>query len=83
MSKAGEIVVRNGVKVVGHYNVPSRLATDASALYSRNIFNLLGLLIDKEKGELNINWEDDIIKGIALTKDGAIIHPNFTAKDAA
>jgi NAD(P) transhydrogenase subunit alpha len=83
VSKAGEIVIVNDVKVVGHYNVPSRLATDASALYARNLFNLLGLMIDKENGSLNINWDDEIIKGIALTKDGAIIHPNFAPKQDA
>lgn len=83
LSKAGEIVVRNGVKVVGHRNVPSRLATDASALYAKNLFNLLGLLIDKDSKDLAINWDDEIVKGIALTKDGAIIHPNFAAKSAA
>lgn len=83
LSKAGEIVEHNGVKIVGHCNVPSRLATDASALYAKNLFNLLGLIIDKESKELAINWEDDIIKGIALTRDGQIVHPNFAAKSAA
>ncbi len=83
LSKAGEIVEHNGVKIVGHRNVPSRLATDASALYAKNLLNLLGLVIDKESKDLNINWEDEIIKGIALTRDGQIIHPNFAAKSAA
>jgi NAD(P) transhydrogenase subunit alpha len=80
LSKAGEVVDHNGVKVVGHYNVPSRLATDASALYAKNLFNLLGLLINKETGDLAINWDDEIIKGIALTNDGKVIHPNFADK---
>ncbi|PZQ48726.1 MAG: Re/Si-specific NAD(P)(+) transhydrogenase subunit alpha [Micavibrio aeruginosavorus] len=80
LSIAGEVVVKHGVKIVGHRNVPSRLATDASALYARNILNLLGLVIDKESASLKINWEDDVIKGLALTKDGAVIHPNFANK---
>ncbi len=83
LSEAGKVVVKGGVTLVGHKNVPSRLATDASSLYSRNIFNLLGLLIDKEGQSLNINWDDEVIKGIALTKGGAIIHPNFAPKTSA
>lgn len=82
LSKAGAVVEKYGVKIVGHRNVPSRLATNASALYAKNLLNLLNLIIDKESGALNIDWEDDIIKGIALTKGGKIIHPNFTAAKA-
>lgn len=83
LSEAGQVVSKNGVTIVGHKNVPSRLATDASSLYARNILNLLGLLVDKESKSLNINWDDDIIKGIALTKGGAIVHPNFAPKTSA
>ncbi len=79
-SIAGDVVMKHGVTLVGHKNVASRLPTDASALYSRNILNLLSLIIDKETKNLSIDWNDDIIKGIALTKDGAIIHPNFAPK---
>ena len=78
VSKASEVVNKFGVKIVGHKNVPSRLATDASALYARNLLNLLTLLI--KDGGLAINWDDDIVKGVALTRDGTIIHPNFAAK---
>ncbi|MGB0719555.1 MAG: Re/Si-specific NAD(P)(+) transhydrogenase subunit alpha, partial [Bdellovibrionales bacterium] len=80
LSKAGEVVVTNGVSIVGHKNVPSRLATNASALYAKNLLNLLQLVIDQDKKEAVINLEDEIIAGITLVKDGAIIHPNF--KDA-
>lgn len=81
LTRAGQIVVKNGVSIVGHYNVPSRLAANASALYAKNLQNLLALVIDKD-GKLAINWDDDIVKGIALTRDGAVIHPNFMAKAA-
>jgi NAD(P) transhydrogenase subunit alpha len=80
LSKAGEVVIAHGVKIIGHRNVPSRLATDASALYAKNLLNLLNLVIDKESGALNIDWDDDIIKGIALTRDGKIIHPAFNGE---
>lgn len=75
--------MKNGVTIVGHLNVPSRLATDASALYAKNILNLLTLLIDKEKKELEINWDDDIVKGVALTRGGKIVHPNFGGEKPA
>ncbi len=76
-AQAGKVVKKHDVTIVGHLNVPSRLAADASALYARNLLNLLNLIIDKESKELAIDWEDEIIKSIALTKDGKIIHPAF------
>ena len=56
-----------------------RVAADATSLYARNLLNFLTLLIDKETKGLKINWEDEIVKGVALTRDGQIIHPNFKA----
>jgi NAD(P) transhydrogenase subunit alpha len=79
LSEVGKVVEKHGVKLVGHANVPSRLAADASSLYARNLLNFLTLLIDKESKGLKINWEDEIVKGVALTRDGQIIHPNFKA----
>lgn len=73
-----QVVEKYGVTIIGHANIASRLATDASALYAKNILNLLTLII--KDGDLQIDWEDDIIKGIALTKDGQVIHPSFIAK---
>ncbi len=80
-SKPGEIVEKHNVKVLGHLNVPSRLAASTSLLYAKNLLNLLTLVIDKESGKLNIDWDDEIIQGITLTKDGKVIHPNFTTKE--
>ena len=77
LSKPGQIVDADGVKVVGHLNVPSRLATDASSLYARNLFNFVTLLVDQEKKAINVDWEDEVIQGVALTRDGKIIHPNY------
>ncbi|MGH1455857.1 MAG: Re/Si-specific NAD(P)(+) transhydrogenase subunit alpha [Alphaproteobacteria bacterium] len=77
LSKAGEVIEENGVKIIGHINVPSRLAADASALYAKNLFNFLTLIIDKETKERAIDWDDDIIKGICMTHNGKIVHPNF------
>jgi len=75
LAKPGEVVEIDGVKIVGHLNVPSRLATDASALYARNLFNFLKPQVDDETKSLKINWDDEIITGTALTRDGQIIHP--------
>jgi H+-translocating NAD(P) transhydrogenase subunit alpha len=79
LSELGQVVEKHSVKLVGHANVPSRLAADASSLYAKNLLNFLTLLIDKESKGLKINWEDEIVKGVALTRDGQIIHPNFKA----
>lgn len=74
-SKAGKALAKHGVTIVGHNNVPSRLAASASALYAKNLLNLLNLIVSE--GKAAIDWNDDIIKGIALTKGGKIIHPLF------
>ena len=77
LSELGKVVEKHGVKIVGHANVPSRTAVDSTALYAKNLLNLVQLLVDKETKELKINWEDEIVKGVALTRDGQVIHPNF------
>jgi len=83
LSEAGKIVEAYGVKIVGHRNVPSRIAVDASALYARNLVNFVTLLAAKEGGRLAINWEDEIVRGVTLTRDGAIVHPQFQQPTAA
>lgn len=72
----GEVVEKNGVKIAGYKNMPGRIATDASALYAKNLLNLLALII--KDGQLSINQDDEIIKAIALTRGGQIVHPQFT-----
>lgn len=81
LSQAGKVILESGVKIVGHYNVPSRVATDASALYSKNLLNFITPLMDEESKALNIDWEDEIITGTLLTKDGAIVHERLKAKN--
>lgn len=78
LTKPGEVVEVDGVTIIGHANMPSRLATDASALYAKNLLNFLTPLIDAETKTLNINWDDEIIKGTALTRDGQVIHSALT-----
>ena len=83
LSKPGKVVQHHGVKVVGHANMPSRLAPDTTLLYARNLVNFLGLLIDKESGQLKINTEDDLIKGTLITQGGQVVHPALAQSEAA
>ncbi|CAK0747954.1 NAD(P) transhydrogenase subunit alpha part 1 [uncultured Gammaproteobacteria bacterium] len=79
-SRPGEVVITdNGVKIVGHLNIPGRIPVDASALYAKNLLNFLTPLVDDGGNKLKINWDDEIIKGTALTRDGQVIHPAFAA----
>jgi proton-translocating NAD(P)+ transhydrogenase subunit alpha len=82
-SEFGKIVTTpGGVTIIGHANVPSRIAVDASALYAKNLLAFLGLLIDKEK-QLKIDTADEIIKATLLTRDGTIVHPELAPAKAA
>jgi H+-translocating NAD(P) transhydrogenase subunit alpha len=77
-SRPGETVTTaNGVTVIGHLNVPSRIAADASQLYARNLLSFLALIVDKD-GRLAIDPNDEIIKATLLTRDGAIVNPALT-----
>ncbi|MBY0428530.1 MAG: Re/Si-specific NAD(P)(+) transhydrogenase subunit alpha [Alphaproteobacteria bacterium] len=76
-SHFGKTVELHGIKVVSPSNIASSVAVDASALYAKNMLQFLTLIVDSKTGQLAINWDDEIIKATALTKDGAVIHPNF------
>jgi H+-translocating NAD(P) transhydrogenase subunit alpha len=78
-----EVAADNGVKIIGYRNVPGRLAATASSLYAKNLYAFLEILIDKKIKMPAVNWDDDIVKATALTRDGAVVHPNFTPKNAA
>ncbi len=81
LAKPGEVFVTgNGVKIVGHLNVPGRLAATASSLYAKNLFAFLETMIDTEKKELAVNWDDELVTATLLTRDGAVVHPNFQPK---
>lgn len=77
LSKAGEVVEVNGVTIVGHFNIPSRLSADASSLYAKNLLNFLTPLIDTESKSLKVNWEDEIVAAATLTRDGQVVHSAF------
>ena len=82
--KPGEVAhSANDVKIVGHLNVPGRLAASASQLYSKNLFSFLETMIDKTSKTLAINWDDELVKATNLTRDGHVVHPQFRPKEAA
>ena len=73
-AQKGKIVTtKNGVHIVGHLNWPSRMASDSSNMFARNLKNFLPL-VTAEDGAYAPDWDDEIIQGCALTKDGAVVH---------
>ncbi len=81
-ARPGELADVNGVKIVGYSN-PGRLAASASSLYARNLYAFFDILVDKKTKALAVNYDDDIVKATLLTRDGAVVHPNFQPKSAA
>lgn len=75
LTEPGQIVVKHGVKLVGHINVPARLPRDATALFARNVFNFLSPHIDKESKALNFKWDDETVQGTLVTRDGKVVNP--------
>ena len=71
LTQAGKTVVENGVKIISPVNLPSEMATNASQLYAKNIENLLGLMVDEE-GNLNLNFDDEVVAGSCITHAGEI-----------
>jgi H+-translocating NAD(P) transhydrogenase subunit alpha len=82
-SAVGQVIEVGGVKIVGHANLPARLAPATSALYARNLLNFLELLIDPDTKELAVNEDDQLIKGTLITKDGKVVHPALLQNQAA
>jgi len=79
----GEIATTaNGVRIVGHLNMPSRIAADASQLYARNLVAFVALIVDKD-GQLRIDTSDEIVKAALLTLDGAVVNPALAPEPAA
>ena len=78
-SKVDELVVRHGVKIIGYGNTPAHLATDASALFARNLYNFLSAFWDKDAGRPVLPDEDEITQAIRLTKDGKVMHDRLSS----
>jgi NAD(P) transhydrogenase subunit alpha len=81
LSEPGKIVVHRDVKIIGHLNVAGRVPASASHLYARNLLALVEILVDREKGALAVDWDDEIVKAITLTRGGKIVHPLLGASE--
>ncbi|AZO72190.1 MULTISPECIES: Re/Si-specific NAD(P)(+) transhydrogenase subunit alpha [unclassified Mesorhizobium] len=72
------VTTENGVKIVGHLNVPGRVAASASLLYAKNLYAFLETMVDKATKELAIKRDDELVKATMLTDGGQVVHPNFS-----
>ena len=77
-AKPGEVVEVNGVTIMGHLNLAGALSVNASSLYARNLLAFIELLLDTESGGLAIDWDDEIVAGTLIARDGALVHPTLT-----
>lgn len=80
LTKPGEIVDHGGVRIAGPLNLAGAVPVNASALYARNLLTFLTPFIDKEVGELKFDWDDELVKGTLIVKDGKVVHPNLQPK---
>jgi NAD(P) transhydrogenase subunit alpha len=80
--QANSVVQSGGVKIIGHLNVPGRLAASASALYAKNLLTFVETLIDKKEKKLAVDWDDELVKATLLTRGGAVVNPSFKPKAA-
>ncbi len=79
-AKLAQVVeTANRVKIVGHANVPGRIAESASSLFGRNLLNFITPMVDREKGGLNFDWEDETVTGALVTKDGKVVNERVPA----
>ena len=77
LTRPGETVVDGGVRIVGALNLAGRMAPTASNLYAKNLLAFIETMITKESKQFVINWDDELVKATALTRDGAVIDPRF------
>lgn len=77
LTRPGETIVEDGVKIVGALNLAGRMASTASSLYAKNLLAFIETMIAKETKQFAINWDDELVKATALTRDGAVTDPRF------
>jgi len=82
LTKPGEIVEANGVRIWGPLNLAGTVAVNATSLYAKNLMNFLDTMFDKNTKEFAVSWDDEIVKGTLVAKGGQIVHPNLVPKGA-
>jgi H+-translocating NAD(P) transhydrogenase subunit alpha len=80
LTQADKTIEHNGVKIFGPTNLPGSVSVNASSLYAKNLLAFLETMFDRKEKKLAINWDDEIIKGTLISKDGKIVHPNLQPK---
>ena len=83
LAKAGEVVEHNGVRIMGKLNLPGAVPVNASSLYARNLFAFIEPMVDKKTGALAVNWDDELVKGTLIAKDGAIVNATIAERAGA
>ena len=81
LTSPGATIEHNGVRIVGPINLPGTVSVNASSLYAKNLLTFLQPMIDSDSGTLKIDWDDEIVQGTLVAKDGKIVHPNLVASD--
>jgi H+-translocating NAD(P) transhydrogenase subunit alpha len=82
LTQPAQIVEHNGVRISGKLNLAGEVPVNASSLYAKNLFTFLELMIDKKEKVLKVDWDDEIIKGTLVAKDGKIVHPSLVSQGA-
>ena len=77
LSAFGEVVKRHGVTIIGHANVPARVPEHATAMYAKNLLNFITPMVDPETKALAVDWDDEIIQGCLIVRDGRVVHPDL------
>lgn len=80
LSERDAVVEKYGVTIIGHANYPARVPTDTSTLYARNLYNFIAPMIDGDSGRIEIDWEDEVIKGALLTRGGSVVNAALTTE---
>jgi len=78
LSEPGKVAEVHGVKIIGLLNLPSRVAADASPLFAKNLLTFFTTMIDKESKALKVDWDDELVKGTCICRDGQVVHPRLT-----
>jgi NAD(P) transhydrogenase subunit alpha len=82
LTEPGKIVDVDGVRISGPLNLPGSVPVNASSLYAKNLLNFLETMLDKKEKVLRVDWDDELIKGTLVAKDGKIVHPSLQPKGA-
>ena len=82
LTKPGEVVEAHGVRIAGPLNLAGTMAVNATALYAKNLLNFLDTMFDKKTKAFAVDWDDEIVKGTLVAKDGKIVHPSLQPKGA-